>query len=85
MKRNNYTPYEEAVIVKVYVTNGGSRVERGRAASALCPNNSHSPASWNAQFGRLEALDNRNVKANKFVISSTLRHTAETLAPQLFV
>ena len=84
MKRNNYTSQEEAVIVKVYMTSSGSRVEKGREASALCPNNSHSPASWNAQFGRLEALDKRNAKANKFVISSTLRYAAETLAPQVF-
>ena len=81
---NRYTHQEENTIVHVYIHTKGSRKERGELASTLCPNNTHSQASWNAQVGRLEMLDKRNEKATKFLISSSLRTAAETIAPHIF-
>ena len=82
--RNNYTQQEENTVVHVYIHTKGSRKERGELANLLCLNNTHSQSSWNAQVGRLEMLDKRNDKATKFLISSTLRHAAETIAPHIF-
>ena len=82
--RNAYSPQEEATVVYVYLNTKGSRKERGELANLLCPGNSHSQASWNAQVGRLEAMDKRNEKATKFRISQSLRNAAESIAPHIF-
>ena len=82
--RNAYTPQEEATVVYVYVNTKGTRRERGELASLLCPGNTHSQASWNAQIGRLEALDKRNETASRFGVSQSLRNAAESIAPHIF-
>ena len=83
--RNRYSQQEENTVVSVYLhTPGESRTNRGIIASALHHNNTHSLASWCAQFGRLEMLDKRNTKATRFRISQSLTAAAEKAAPEVF-
>ena len=85
MKRNRYSSQEENTIVSIqYHKPFLSRVERGILANTLHPNNTHSQASWNAQFGRLEAHDSLHPNAKEFVISSSLLEAATSAYPQRF-
>jgi len=81
--RNRYTNQEETVIVRIYTHTDNSRTNRAILAETLLGSR-HSRASYAAQFGRLEALDNRNPNANRFVISQSLATTATELSPEVF-
>ena len=80
---NRYTNEEEITIVTIYTHTENSRLNRATLAATLLGNH-HSHASYAAQFGRLEALDNRNINANRFVISKSLASAAVELAPEVF-
>ena len=85
MKSNLYQQHEATVIVHSYMKHPElSRNRKAEVASTLCPDNTHSLASWAAQFGRLEALDNRNPNATQWRVSTLLRETAEELYPEVF-
>ena len=80
---NRYTNKEETTIVHIYTHTDNSRTNRAILAETLLGSR-HSRASYAAVFGQLEALDNRNTKATRFVISQSLAAVAAEVSPSVF-